>query len=48
MQYLGTTIRISNTDVLTISNAPTTVEAPVAFSDPPKRSAREYDDEDDE
>jgi hypothetical protein len=48
MQYLGTTIPINSTDTLTISSAPTTVHAPVAYNDPPKRSEREYDEEDDE
>lgn len=41
MQYLGTTIPINSTDTLTISSAPTTVHAPVAYNDPPKRSERE-------
>ncbi len=46
VQYLGGTIPINTTETLTMETTPRVVDAPVRYDDPPKRSAKEYDEED--
>ncbi len=46
VQHLGDTIAFNSTETLTFSTAPTIMESPVAYSDPPKKASREFDEDD--